>query len=438
VNVIELAGAGKRYNIYDRPRDRLRELASLYRRSYHREHWALRDLSLEIRKGETFCLIGENGSGKSTLLAMIAGILQPTVGTANIRGRVTALLELGSGFNPEFSGRQNVYLNGTILGLSTGQISERMDQILEFAEIGTFIDQPVKTYSSGMVMRLGFSLAVHMDPEILLVDEALAVGDVYFRQRCMRRIHEMRASGVTIVYASHDIADVKALGHRVLWLDRGRMAALGDPAEVAMRYLAALLKKDSQYVRQAREAAANEANAGSAGSAESPDLARGEIRSGELGRPLAGKHRHGSGRGEVVGISLHDARGGPIENFQSPAQVVVRITVRAVEAIGRPIVGMQLRDLRGVELAGTNTAREEISLPAMRPGESYTVDFRLRIPELQPACYTFTPAIADGSPEEFELCDMVEDALRVRIDGAGQPVYGYLAIPCRGVTFSGS
>src|ERR1700730_11814642 len=249
MDVIELAGVSKKYKMYRGPGERLKELLLLNRRRYHREHWAVRDVSVTIGTGETFCGIGENGSGKSTWLKMMFGVLQPTAGIVKLRGRVTALIELGLGFNPEFTGRANVYMNGAILGLSKTQTAQRLDRILEFAEIGSYIDQPVKTYSSGMVVRLAFAVAVHLDPDILIVDEALAVGDIYFRQRCMRKIHELRSRGVTIVYVTHDMGDVKMLGDRALWLRDGHVMELGDARAVATNYLAALVKKDSDYLR---------------------------------------------------------------------------------------------------------------------------------------------------------------------------------------------
>src|ERR1700759_3828793 len=214
--------------MYDAPAGRLKELLTFNRLNCHRDFWALHDLSFEVKRGETFCIVGENGSGKSTMLQMVAGILQPTTGTVTVNGRVSALLELGAGFNPEFSGRDNVYLNGSILGLTTKQIDQRYGDIEAFAEIGAFINQPVKTYSSGMVVRLAFAVAISVDPEILLVDEALAVGDIYFRQRCMRKVHELRSHGVTILFVSHATADVKALGDRTMWLEHGRMMDIGD------------------------------------------------------------------------------------------------------------------------------------------------------------------------------------------------------------------
>src|SRR5205814_5682233 len=249
---VEFQGVSKSYPIYDSPGDRLKELITPPRFKFHRDFWALRDVSFEIRRGETFCIVGENGSGKSTLLQMVARILPPTSGTVEVTGRVSALLELGSGFNPEFSGRDNVYLNGSILGLSTKQIDAKFRDIEEFAEIGDFIHQPVKTYSSGMTVRLAFAVAIHVDPEILLVDEALAVGDIYFRQRCMRKVHELRTKGITILFVSHATGDVKALGDRALWLENGAMKEIGNTDLVVSKYLAAMARKDSTYLEHSR------------------------------------------------------------------------------------------------------------------------------------------------------------------------------------------
>src|SRR5436190_15725138 len=247
MHAIRFENVSKSYPIYETPRDRLKELLTFNRLEFHKNFWALHDVSFEVGRGETFCVIGENGSGKSTLLQLVAGILQPSSGTIEVNGRVSALLELGAGFNPEFTGRDNVYLNGAILGLSTREIDARYRDIEEFAEIGDFINRPVKTYSSGMVVRLAFAVAINVDPEILLVDEALAVGDIYFRQRCMRKVHELRTRGVTILFVSHAISDVKAIGDRVLWLDRGRLIDCGEPGRVIAKFVAAMTEKDSEY-----------------------------------------------------------------------------------------------------------------------------------------------------------------------------------------------
>src|ERR1051326_7707018 len=243
---IQFDSVSKAYAIYDSPGDRLKEL--LTRRNHHKDFWALDGVTFDVNRGETFCIIGENGSGKSTLLQLVAGILRPTRGSVKVNGRVSALLELGAGFNPEFSGRDNVYLNGSILGLSTKEIDRRYKEIEAFAEIGDFINRPVKTYSSGMVVRLAFAVPINVDPEVLLVDEALAVGDLYFRQRCMRKVHELRSRGITILFVSHAIGDVKAIGDRVLWLDHGRAVDMGETDKVVAKYLAAMVEKDSTYL----------------------------------------------------------------------------------------------------------------------------------------------------------------------------------------------
>ena len=416
--IIELDAVSKKYAIYEHPGNRLKELVTLNRRSYHKEHWALRDITLGIRRGETFCIIGENGSGKSTLLQVIAGILEPTSGQVRAAGRITALLELGSGFNPEYSGRENVHLNGAILGFGAGQVERKLGEILQFAEIGAYIDQPVRTYSSGMVVRLAFAVAVHLDPDILIVDEALAVGDIYFRQRCMRKIHELRARGVTIVYVTHDISDVRALGHRTLWLHQGRMAGLGDSAEVAQRYQAALIEKDARRLRDGQDGPAEQSAAWC-----EPE---------EVVTSLApGVRRHGDGRAEVLGIRILDERGRPVEEVRTPARLVVRVSVRAIEEIRLPIVGFLMRTEQGVDFAGTNTAREDLQVPPMPPGQVATVDFHIRLPELAPLRFTFAPGVADGTLLEFRLCDLAEEAAEIRVL-PGDPVTGYLHIPCAG------
>ncbi len=414
---IELQAVSKKYDLYARPADRVKGIFGFPAR--RREHWAVRGVSLEIRPGETFCIVGENGSGKSTLLKLMLGIVRPTSGAVEIRGRVTALLELGSGFNPEFTGRSNVFLNGAILGLSKREVSERLSEILEFAEIGDYIDQPVKTYSSGMAVRLAFAVAVHMAPEVLIVDEALAVGDVYFRQRCMRKIHELRSKGVTIVYVTHDVADVKALGDRALWLHQGKAVEIGDARDVAVKYLAWLVRKDSDHLRVDAEAARP------AGASFRPK----EVISGLRADVL----RHGDGGAEVLGVEACDEHGAPVSQIRTPCRLAVRISAQATRQIALPIIGVLIR-LEGVDFSGSNTLREDVQLPPMKPGDIFTADFHFHLPEMAAAKMTITPGIADGTLLEFRLCDMVEDAIEVRILSAPFPSYGYMRIPCVSVT----
>jgi len=418
VNAIEVRRLSKSYPIYDSPLDRLKELLTFNRLRFHRDFWALRDLDFEVRRGETFCIIGENGSGKSTLLQLVAGILRPTEGEIKVNGRVSALLELGSGFNPEFTGRDNIFLNGAILGFTTRQIEQRYREIEEFAEIGDFINQPVKTYSSGMIVRLAFAVAIHVDPEILLVDEALAVGDIYFRQRCMRKVHELRSRGVTILFVSHSMGDVKAIGDRALWLDQGRVRELGPADAVVAKYLAAMVEKDSAYLQLKKRPERHRA----AGRILAPEVAE---------RIPNIDHRYGDGRAEVLGIAVLDEYGRPLELLEPNSRIVVRISVRAKEEIPMPIVGFMLRNHLGIDFSGTNTAREGVELPPMLPGDVYTVDFHLDLPELYPASFSFSPAIADGTLLHYRMCDWIDNAIAVQMGHSEGQIYGYIHLPCR-------
>jgi len=418
VNAVEFQSVSKSYSIYDSPGDRLKELLSFNRLKCHQDFWALHDVSFEISRGETFCIVGENGSGKSTLLQMVAGILQPSRGSLTVKGRVSALLELGAGFNPEFTGHDNVYLNGSILGLSTRQIDQRYKDIEDFAEIGEFINQPVKTYSSGMAVRLAFAVAINVDPEILLVDEALAVGDIYFRQRCMRKVHELRARGVTILFVSHAIADVKAIGDRALWLEQGRLREIGETDRVVAKYLAAMVEKDSAYLMLKG----------------SPERARTgpRVHAPEVVERIPNiDHRYGDGRAEVLGIAVLDAQGDPVHLLQPSQRITVRISVRARGEIAQPIVGFMMRNQLGIDFSGTNTAREGYDLPAMMPDDIYTVDFHLEMPELYPASFSFSPAIADGTLLGYKMCDWIDNAIALQMGHSPGEIYGFLRLPCR-------
>jgi ABC-type polysaccharide/polyol phosphate transport system ATPase subunit len=394
-------------------------LLSLNRLKRHQDFWALHDVSFEVKRGETFCIVGENGSGKSTLLQMVAGILHPTSGTVGIHGRVSALLELGAGFNPEFSGRDNVYLNGSILGLTTRQIDQRYQDIAAFAEIGNFIDQPVKTYSSGMVVRLAFAVAINVDPEILLVDEALAVGDIYFRQRCMRKVHELRQRGITILFVSHAVSDVKAIGDRVLWLDHGRMIDCGEPDRVVSKYLAAMTEKDSTYLLLKS-------------SADPQPRRGGPMLAPEVVETIPNiDHRFGDGRAEIIGIAVLDEQGRNQPILEPSTRILVRISVRAKGDVALPIVGFMLRNQLGMDFSGTNTAREGYELAPLQPGDVTTVDFYLDLPELYPASFSFSPAIADGTLMGYQMCDWIDNAITLQMGRSEAQVYGYLHLPCR-------
>lgn len=412
---VEFSQVSKSYSIYAAPGDRLKELATFQRRRFHTDYWALRDITFEVGRGETFCIVGENGCGKSTLLQICAGILQPTSGTARVEGRVAALLELGSGFNPEFSGRDNVYLNGAILGLSSKEMDRKFAAIETFAEIGDFIDQPVKTYSSGMIVRLAFAVAIHVDPEVLLVDEALAVGDVYFRQRCMRKVHELRSRGVTILFVSHATSEVKALGDRALWLDHGRLMAVGKTDLVVSKYLAAMAEKDATYLKHDSLAHPHEPQTPAEIVDEIPNV----------------DYRFGDGRAEILGIAVCDESGRKLQTLAPNSTIVVRISVRAKADLDQPLVGFLFRNQLGLDFAGLNTSQEGCYLPPLAAGEMCTVDFHVDLPALYSSSFSFTPAIANGTLDQYAICDWIDNAVALEMDLPEGPIYGQFHFPCR-------
>ena len=420
MTALAFEGVSKSYPVYDSPSGRLKELVTLRRRSYHRDFWALQDISFAIPKGSVFCLVGENGCGKSTTLQLAAGIFSPTSGTVRCQGRVSALLELGAGFNPEFSGRDNVYLSATLMGLSTAEIRGRFSEIERFAEIGPFIDKPVKTYSSGMLMRLAFAVAVHVDCEILLVDEALAVGDFYFRQRCLRKMSELRSRQTTIVFVSHNMADVQAIGSQAMWLEAGRCQQIGPCEDVVASYLARMAEKDARYIQARPADAADSGNGRTAGA--SPEIVRGFA---NIDR------RKGDGGAEILGMTALNTDGKPVSLLEPNQPLIVRMSFLARRRIESPNAGVVIRNHVGQEFSGTDARREGCSPRPMEPGEICTVDFCLEVPELYPGNFSFSPFVTDGGEGHAEICDWVDNALTLQMTHGGQPIYGYIHIPCR-------
>jgi ABC-type polysaccharide/polyol phosphate transport system ATPase subunit len=367
--LVLVQNVSKLYRLYRRPGDRLRELLPRARRR-HTDFWALRDIGFEVEKGETLGLVGPNGCGKSTLLQIVCGILQPTSGRVVTRGRIAALLELGAGFNPEFTGRENVYLNGEIMGLSRGEIDKAMPSIESFAEIGEFIGRPVKEYSSGMYVRLAFSTAIHVDPEILIVDEALAVGDAVFANRCVRKFQELRERKITVLFVSHDLGLVKQLSDRAILLLNGRIAAQGAPNDVINRYIGLVLAKE-------------------------------EAKNKKDDR-IHASFRHGDGSSEILGVEILNARGEAATTVTGGEPITVRVRSRFHQAKSDPMVGILIRTRIGMDVYGTNTRLERVRLGDFQPGDELEVDFGVEC-WLTPQQYTLTVATqnADGSSHDW-------------------------------------
>jgi ABC-type polysaccharide/polyol phosphate transport system ATPase subunit len=421
VNAVEVANVSKHYELSGSQFTRLRRLMAPGQPRDGEGLWAVRNVSFSVERGEAFGIIGANGSGKSTLLQIIAGILRPTSGTVTVNGRLAALLELGSGFSPEFTGRDNVYLNGSLLGLSREEIDARFDDIERFAGIGDFIDQPIKTYSTGMVLRLAFAVSAHVDPDVLIVDEALAVGDISFRQRCMRRIHELRARGVTILFVSHETSDVKALCERCLWLQDGMTRQLGEADGVVAKYLSATLEKEISHARASHATGPAKEHAG-------PRLAQEDA---GFAAAFQG-HRYGDGRATILSGTLAGPSGRQIRLLTPLEHVVLRVAFQVKESVDSPIAGFLVRNSRGENIFGSNTARENYPLPPLAAGEKHTVDFHWTAPDLAPGKYHVSLAIADGDVREFTLCDYVEDAIEVNTAArpAVQGGTGYFQLQC--------
>jgi lipopolysaccharide transport system ATP-binding protein len=407
---IRVQNLSKCYQIYDTPRDRLKQfLLPRFRRAlskehkqYYREFWALKDVSFEIKKGETVGIIGRNGSGKSTLLQIICGTLFPTNGSVQTNGRIAALLELGSGFNPEFTGRENVYLNGALLGLSKEEVDERFEAIASFADIGEFIEQPVKTYSSGMFVRLAFAIQANVDPEILIVDEALAVGDAYFVHRCMLRFNELQKSGATILFVSHDANSVRNLCSRAIWLVDGGIKQQGDSSEVVDVYLAHLFGR--QIVTTEPKSASN-----------AKDVDREINPSLQMESSIPNIDRRlGDQRCEIIGVGLYDEAMNRISSSLNNKVVTLRVTIQnhSLDSNTALAVGYIFRNAKGQEIASTNSQIEKLNIKPIAKGNYLTIRMKITLPCLHPGSYAFTVTagyIEQG--EEIVLSDRIENAI---------------------------
>jgi lipopolysaccharide transport system ATP-binding protein len=387
--VISVQNVSKVYHLYRHPFDRVLGALALSRRQ-KAEFWALRNINLRVEKGEVFAILGPNGSGKSTLLQVISGILQPTSGRVLCSGRVAALLELGAGFNPEFSGRENVYLNGEILGLSRKELDDAFPRIEAFAEIGQFIDRPVKEYSSGMYVRLAFSTAIHVDPEVLIVDEALAVGDAIFASRCVQKFEDLRRKNVTVLLVSHDLGLIKRLADRAAFMLDGKIVMQGAPKDAVNRYVGFVLD---------RERASKERSAGL--------LA-------ESGSSISSKSsfRHGDGASRVLEVHILNAIGEICHAFRPGEAIILRVRAAFHQPVSNPVVGILIRNRIGMDIFGTNSRLEHAELGDFEAGEEIEVEFELDC-LLSRQEYTVTVAVQywNGLSQ-----DWLDDVLDFRVE----------------------
>lgn len=434
---IKVANLAKRYEIYETPGDRLKQFLfprirrffGLSQNQYFREFWALKNISFQIEKGKTVGIIGRNGSGKSTLLQIICGTLTPTNGLISTSGRIAALLELGSGFNAEFTGRENVFLNAAVLGLTQEEIHARYSDIVNFADIGDFIDQPVKTYSSGMLVRLAFAVIAHVDADILIIDEALAVGDAFFTQKCMRFLRKFMESGA-VLFVSHDTASVQALCDEVFWLDKGSMIASGDPKKICAEYLKAFY--ESQYGPSEEPPRKN--NKKVLFNSQPGDQRLSYLNNSNLRNDLQVFRfedqggSFGSGKARIESVVFLDEANQSLSWMVGGERVRLQIQARIYEAMIGPIVGFYVKDRLGQSLFGDNTFLAGNALTECNRGDLIESYFEFMMPILPPGDYSVTVAIANGNPAEHEQHHWIHDAIFFK-STSSSAVTGLVGIP---------
>jgi lipopolysaccharide transport system ATP-binding protein len=435
---VRISNISKCYHLYDAPRDRLKQfvaprlqrLAGQRPRKYFREFWALKDVSFEIKVGESVGIIGRNGSGKSTLLQLLCGTVHPSAGHIDMNGRVAALLELGSGFNPEFTGRENVYLNAAVLGLSLDQTRQRFADIEAFADIGAFIDQPVKTYSSGMLVRLAFAVIAHVDADILVIDEALAVGDVFFTQKCMRFLRSFIKTS-TLVFVSHDMSAVTTLCNKAIWLEKGQVLQEGTPKEVCELYLEAFY--EAQQGKGTTTRLKVDRNENSTRPLKDPRLdfinasnLRNDLRLFAFDLDAAA---FGEGGATITHVAFLDGQGNSLAWVVGGEVVSLQVTAVCHQPMKSPIIGFCVKDRLGQPLFGDNTYISYMDEPqACEAGQSLCATFVFEMPRLTAGDYTVAVAIANGAAGEHVQHHWIHDALHFKAESTSVAA-GVIGIP---------
>lgn len=378
---INVCDVTKIYRLYDKPIDRLKESISLTHKKYHKEFFALDKISFTVEKGSTVGIIGTNGSGKSTILKIITGVLNPTTGSVEVDGNISALLELGAGFNMDYTGIENIYMNGTMMGFSREQMEAKLPEILEFADIGDFVHQPVKTYSSGMFVRLAFALAINVEPEILIVDEALSVGDVFFQAKCYRRMEEIRKTGTTILMVTHDMGSVIKYCDKVILLNKGEFLAEGPAGEMVDLYKKILAgRMDDLEADLAKRLDSNFSDMMELNN----DINKTHAKEyhGLMKEKISinpNKTEYGDGRAEIYDLGLLDSKGELTNLLLKGEEFTIREKIRFNANIESPIFTFTIKDKKGTELSGTNTMFEGVPVKPVKPGDEAVVEFKQKM-----------------------------------------------------------
>ena len=399
--VIQIRDLSKMYKLYDKPSDRLKESLGLTKKKCYREHYALSHVSFDVHQGETVGIIGTNGSGKSTILKIITGVLNPTDGEVIVDGRISALLELGAGFNMEYSGLENVYLNGTMIGFSREEIDEKLDDILNFADIGEFIHQPVKTYSSGMFVRLAFAVAINIEPEILIVDEALSVGDVFFQAKCYHKFEEFKKMGKTIIFVSHDLSAVSKYCDKVILLNRGEKLDEGSPKAMVDMYKQLLVNQDPINTDRQEES--------------------GEIVAQEIEGSWKSNFQvnpntleYGEKIAEIVDFAVFDSKGAITNTIEKGSRFQIKMKILFHEEIQDPICAYTFKDTRGTEITGTNTMFEKAYIRPPKAGETCVITFEQKM-DLQGGEYLISFGCTGYRNGDFHVFHRLYDACNITV-----------------------
>ena len=399
--VIQIRDLSKMYKLYDKPSDRLKESLGKKKKKCYREHYALSHVSFDVHQGETVGIIGTNGSGKSTILKIITGVLNPTDGEVIVDGRISALLELGAGFNMEYSGLENVYLNGTMIGFSREEIDEKLDDILNFADIGEFIHQPVKTYSSGMFVRLAFAVAINIEPEILIVDEALSVGDVFFQAKCYHKFEEFKKMGKTIIFVSHDLSAVSKYGDKVILLNRGEKLDEGSPKAMVDMYKQLLVNQDPINTDRQEES--------------------GEIVAQEIEGSWKSNFQvnpntleYGEKIAEIVDFAVFDSKGAITNTIEKGSRFQIKMKILFHEEIQDPIGAYTFKDTRGTEITGTNTMFEKAYIRPPKAGETCVITFEQKM-DLQGGEYLISFGCTGYRNGDFHVFHRLYDACNITV-----------------------
>ncbi len=401
---INVDKVSKLYKLYDKPSDRLKETLGFTKEKKYREHYALSDVSFNVKKGQTVGIIGTNGSGKSTILKIITGVLNPTSGKVDISGRISALLELGAGFNMEYTGIENIYLNGTMMGYSKEEVDEKLQTILDFADIGDFVKQPVKTYSSGMFVRLAFAVAINIDPEILIVDEALSVGDVFFQAKCYHKFTEFKNAGKTILFVSHDLGSIAKYCDRVILLNNGVKLAEGDPKEIIDLYKQVLVSNaEMRDLDEVRSGINKEQNLPEDGNAWKESL---------LLNPNA--LEYGNKYAQITDFAIIDDKGRITSNIQKNTEFKIRMKVKFNRDIDEPIFAFTIKDLQGTDVTGTNTMYELLNFGLVKRDEVKVIEFSQNM-NLQGKNYLLSFGCVGYENNDFVVYNRLYDACNINV-----------------------